>query len=418
MILSGAYQRNATDATGCVRLPHVWKVARRNTVIATLMSTIALDREICWNNPDPPYEEYRYPYYLRSGPDAWSELLEKLRAFATDRFVIVTDGAFPSHLAQAFKDQVSSIAPCTLLTFQGGEQAKDLLTVSQLGNEALRAGAIRSSVIIGLGGGLAGNVAGLLAGLFLRGARLVHIPTTLLAMSDSCLSLKQGVNSELGKNHFGLFKQPAFVWADLAYLRELPPREMQSALCELIKNVLALCPHCYDEVAAALRADGVYATAQIVRFIELCIEANCSVIRDYALEKHGAVVLEYGHTVGHALEMAAHGAIPHGLAVGMGMVVEARISHRLGMLTQCDVDTHLDLLQRNGVPTSIPASYGSEELLFLMSKDNKRGYLPPLPGTYDLVLLKQLGVPNTTGKTVLTQVDEPIVRAVLETSRI
>jgi 3-dehydroquinate synthetase len=418
MILSGASQRNPTNATGCVQKSHVWKVARRNTVIATLMSTIALDREIRWNNPDPPYEEYRYPYYLRSGPDAWSELLAKLRALATDRFVIVTDGAFPVHLAQAAREKISSIAPCTLLTFQGSEQAKNLLTVSQLGNEALRAGAIRSSVVIGLGGGLAGNVAGLLAGLFLRGARLVHVPTTLLAMSDSCLSLKQGVNSELGKNHFGLFKQPAFVWADLAYLRELPPREMQSALCELIKNVLALCPHRYDEVAAALRPDGMYAMVQIVRFIERCIEAKCSVMRDDALEKHGAVVLEYGHTVGHALEMAAHGAIPHGLAVGMGMMVAARISHRLGMLAQRDVDAHLDLLQRNGVPTRVPALYGSEELLFLMSKDNKRGYLPPLPGTYDLVLLKQLGVPNTTGKTVLTQVDEPIVRAVLETSRI
>jgi len=250
----------------------------------------------------------------------------------------VTDGAFPVHLAQALKDRVSSIATCTLLTFQGDEQAKNLLTVSQLGNEALRAGAIRSSVVIGLGGGLAGNVAGPLAGLFLPGARLVQIPTTLLAMSDSCLSLKQGVNSDLGKNHFGLFKQPAFVWADLAYLRELPPREIQSALCELIKNVLALCPHCYGEVAATLRPDGVYATAQIVRFIELCIEAKCSVMRDDALEKHGAVVLEYGHTVGHALEMAAHGAIPHGLAIGMGMVVEACISHRLGMLAQRDVD--------------------------------------------------------------------------------
>src|SRR6266700_1033088 len=242
MILSGAYQRNPTHATGSVQLLYAWKVARRNTVIATPISTMALDREIRWKNPDPPYEEYCYPYYLRSSPDAWSELMEKLRAFATDRFVIVTDGAFPFHLVQALKDRISSIAPSTLLSFQGGEQAKDLLTVSQLGNEALREGAIRSSVVIALGGGLAGNVAGLLAGLFLRGARLVHIPTTLLAMSDSCLSLKQGVNSEAGKNHFGQFYPPEFVWADLSYLRNLPTIDIRSALCELIKNVLAICP--------------------------------------------------------------------------------------------------------------------------------------------------------------------------------
>src|SRR6266699_4775775 len=117
MILSGAYQRNPTNATGSVQLLYVWKVARRKTVIATPISTIALDREIRWNNPDPPYEEYRYPYYLRSGPDALSELLEKLGTLATDRFVIVTDGTFPSHLAQAFREKISAIAPCTLLTF-------------------------------------------------------------------------------------------------------------------------------------------------------------------------------------------------------------------------------------------------------------------------------------------------------------
>src|SRR5260370_15637809 len=84
MILSGAYQRNPTHATGSVQLLYAWKVARRNTVIATPISTMALDREIRWKNPDPPYEEYCYPYYLRSSPDAWSELMEKLRAFATD----------------------------------------------------------------------------------------------------------------------------------------------------------------------------------------------------------------------------------------------------------------------------------------------------------------------------------------------
>jgi len=103
-----------------------------------------------------------------------------------------------------------------------GEHAKNLVTIHGLGNDAIRAGATRRSCIIALGGGLVGNVAGLLAALFFRGARLVHLPTTLLAMSDSCLSLKQGVNSDAGKNHFGQFYPPEFVWADLTYLRHLP----------------------------------------------------------------------------------------------------------------------------------------------------------------------------------------------------
>jgi 3-dehydroquinate synthase/2-deoxy-scyllo-inosose synthase len=349
--------------------------------------------------------------------DTWQELLTMLRRMEADRFVIVCDGGFPQLLADWVRDRVSEVAPCTLLRFDAGEQAKDLRTVYELGNAALRAGAMRSSVIIGLGGGLAGNIAGLLAGLFLRGARLVHVPTTLLAMSDSCLSLKQGVNSELGKNHFGMFYAPQFVWTNLSFLEELHPRQIQSALCELIKNVLAICPELFDEIATTLRPDARYSEAQLGHFIELCIDAKSSVMARDALEKHEAVVLEYGHSVGHALELASHGEVPHGLAVGVGMVVEATISRQLGLLPQPDLGAHLALLRANGAYLAVPTVYGTETLLTIMRKDNKRGYLPYVPGKIDLVLLEQLGRPNRTGKTVLTQIDEADVRSALETCR-
>jgi 2-deoxy-scyllo-inosose synthase len=378
---------------------------------------IDLDREISWTNPDPPHEEFRFPYYLRSGMASWQDMLTMLRHMEADRFVIVCDGGFPQSMAEWVRDLISKVAPCTLLKFNAGEMAKDLRTVYDLGNAALHAGAMRSSVIIGLGGGLAGNIAGLLAGLFLRGARLVHIPTTLLAMSDSCLSLKQGVNSDLGKNHFGMFYAPQFVWTNLSFLEALPPLQIQSALCELIKNVLAICPELFDEIATTLRPDARYSEAQLARFIELCIDAKSSVMARDALEKHEAVVLEYGHSVGHALELASHGEVPHGLAVGVGMVVEATISRRLGLLPQPDLGAHLALLRANGACTVVPTAYDTEALLSIVQKDNKRGYLPHVPGKVDMVLLEQLGRPNRTGKTVLTQVDEADVCSALETCR-
>jgi 3-dehydroquinate synthase/2-deoxy-scyllo-inosose synthase len=139
-------------------------------------------------------------------------------------------------------------------------------------------------------------------------------------------------------------------------------------------------------------------------------------MHDDALEKHDAVVLEYGHSVGHALEMASHGRIPHGLAIGIGMIVEATISNKLGLLSRADLNAHYELLQKNGAPTSIPPAYGVEELLEIMEKDNKRGYLPFVPGSYDIVLLKQLGDPNKSGRTIITQVGEPVVRDALEAS--
>jgi 3-dehydroquinate synthetase len=378
-------------------------------------ATIGLDREIHWSEHGS-LRTYSYPYHLRSG-DAWPELLGKLHALEADHFVLVTDAAFPVRPAEEAWMRLSSIGRCTLLTFQGGEHAKNLVTIHGLGNDAIRAGATRRSCIIALGGGLVGNVAGLLAALFFRGARLVHIPTTLLAMSDSCLSLKQGVNSDAGKNHFGQFYPPEFVWADLTYLRDLPTIEIQSALCELIKNVLAICPEHYDELASTLSQDGMYTEAQVQRFIALCIEAKCSVMGQDALEKQDAVILEYGHTVGHALELRSGGAIPHGLAVGMGMVVAARISHLLGMLSRQEEEAHRTLLRRNGAPTSIPLHVSAQELLELMAHDNKRGYLPPVHGKYDMVLLERLGVPHRTGGTVLMQVDEDTVRAGIEALR-
>lgn len=379
---------------------------------------LSLDREIRWKNPDPPQEEFSYSYHLRSGERAWSELVEMLGRFGADRFVIVSDDGFPRDRALAVRDRIATVAPCSLLTFEGREEAKNLLTVYELGNAALCEGATRSSVVVALGGGLTGNIAGLLAGLFLRGARLVHIPTTLLAMSDSCLSLKQGVNSEQGKNHFGMFYPCQFVWTNLSFLDALPPREIQSALCELIKNVLAICPQLYDEIAGVLRPDAVYSEAQLVRFIELCIDAKCSVMAEDALEKHQAVVLEYGHSIGHALELTSHGAVPHGLAVGVGMVVEATLSQRLGLLSRADLEAHYTLLRANGASMAIPQAYDVETLLAVMRNDNKRGYLPFVPGKMDIVLLRELGHPNRTGKTVLTQVDEVEVRAALEACRV
>ncbi len=198
----------------------------------------------------------RYPIYVRSGPASWPELAGLLARLHTDRFLLVTDGGLPPAAVQAIARGLAGLAPVTLLRVPAGERAKNLSTIDELAKEAFTSGATRMSVFVALGGGLAGNVAGLLAHLFLRGARLVHIPTTLLAMSDSVLSLKQAVNSPVGKNHLGAFHAPELVWSQLDCLATLPPPQIQAALCEAIKNIVAICPQRYDEMAARLRADG------------------------------------------------------------------------------------------------------------------------------------------------------------------
>ena len=367
-------------------------------------SVVALDREV-------RFGDVRYPIYVRSGDEAWAELGDLLAALRADRFLLVTDGGVPAPAVHAVGKLLEGLAPVTALHVPAGEQAKNLSTINDLAKQAFTSGATRMSVFVALGGGLAGNVAGLLAHLFLRGARLVHIPTTLLAMSDSVLSLKQAVNSDVGKNHLGAFHAPELVWSQLDCVATLAPDQVRAALCEAIKNVIAICPQRYEEMAARLRADAVYSQAELAWFIGMCIDAKQEVMAADPYEKGRALVLEYGHTVGHAAELVTGGAFSHGLAIGVGGLAAARIATMLGVGDPAVEQAHEALLLLNGAPTYFRGDFEAERLMRAIRLDNKRGYVPHRPGCIDMVLLAGLGRPCQAGGTLITQVPEDVVCA-------
>jgi len=348
----------------------------------------------------------RYSYYLRIRDDnaALRRLLTELEA---DRFVLVTDRKVPVRHVARMRAGVAAVAPCTVQVITPGEQAKTLAGVAELADAAIRAGVTRRSVIIGFGGGVAGNVAGLLAALLFRGIRLVHIPTTLLAMSDSVLSLKQAVNTSAGKNQLGAFHAPQFVWADLGYTKSLPPGQIRSAVCELVKNVLAIAPERYDWAAARLRPGADYTTWELAGFVEFCVDAKQRVMADDPRETGRALVLEYGHTIGHAVELLTPGGLSHGLAVGLGMLAAARIAGELGYLTASDQHAHRILLERAGAAAILPYRIPAKDVIAALRKDNKRGYRRPQPGAVDMILLDGLGSPHLDGGTCLTHVPDP-----------
>ncbi|MER6214335.1 2-deoxy-scyllo-inosose synthase [Streptomyces sp. NPDC001674] len=356
------------------------------------------------------FGDVRYDFHVRHGRAAWDDLGARLADLDADRFVVIADAGLPDAMVAAAELALSAVAPTLVLSAEADETRKHLTALDRLAEQALKSGITRRSVVVALGGGVVGNVAGLLAALLFRGVRLVHLPTTLLGMSDSVLSLKQAVNSRCGKNHLGTFHAPVLVWNNLDFLQSLPADEIRSALCEMIKNVLGIVPERYDEVASLLRTDGRYTPEVLTRFIDLCVDAKTAVMREDHTEKHEALVLEYGHTTGHAAELLTGGRLRHGYAIGIGMLAAARMSRELGLMDLSDELAHRRLLELNGAPTRLPAELGTDAILDAVRLDNKRGYVPGRSGALDFILLEALGRAHRPGGKLITQVDEDTVR--------
>ena len=354
----------------------------------------------------------RYTYYLRLREDA-ARLRQLLADLDADRFILLTDKKVPARHLARMHSRLSAVAPCTMQAVTPGEHAKTLAGVMDLADVAIRAGVTRRSVVVAFGGAQTVNVAGLLAALLYSGVRLVHIPTTLLAMCDSVLTLKQTVYSKEGRNHLGTFHAPQFVWADLEYTKSLTHTEIRSALGEMIKNVLAIAPDRYDWAAARLRPDAQYTTWEMADFAAFCIDAKQRVMTGDPHETGAALALEYGHTIGHAIEVLVPGGVSHGLAVGMGMLAAARVAGELGHLSASDQHAHRVLLERAGAPAVLPYRVPARDFLDLLHNDNKRGHRQPQPGTIDMILLDRLGSLHADGGAYLTHVpDRTAARAI------
>lgn len=360
---------------------------------------------------------YSYPIWVQDVPD-WQAFRQQMAETRADHFTLIADAGLPESLIASFYEHLKATGiPCLLVRLTSSEQAKTLDTVLALVAQArAHGGGTHQSCFVSLGGGVTGNIAGLAASLMVRGVRLIHIPTTLLAATDSILSLKQGVNvrtasGHLIKNLLGTFYAPERVLVYLSLWETLPSQEIRSGLCELVKNVVGIHPQHIDAVTALLRPEAVYTPEECHRIFAWCFAAKQEVMQDDAHEKGPALILELGHTFGHALE--SHRGVAHGLAVGLGMLVAAQISAARGLLKAEEVAQVMHLLQRNGAPTTLPADLDIEAILSLMRQDNKIGYLPRRPGFHVMVLLEHLGQPVMEQGLPLTYVAEQEVRAAI-----
>jgi 2-deoxy-scyllo-inosose synthase len=340
--------------------------------------------------------DHRYPFHVRA--DGWPELAERACRLEADRFAIVFDPRLPDGMHRAAVTCFSSLGvPVDSYPAPAGEDGKTPAAVQALMDAITSNRATRRTVLVALGGGLAGNVAGKAAAEILRGIRFVQLPTTPLAMSDSTLSGKQAVNGPYGKNHYGTFHWPEFVWCELGFLDGIPPDLYRQAWCELVKNVIGILPKRYDWTLERLRPAADYTHSEVVDLIDFCITAKTHVMRRDEHECREALVLELGHTFGHALELLTHGRVQHGYAIGLGLLVAAQVAVNAGYLNPSAMEAHRALLAANGPLPALPTGLPTSALIDVIRYDNKRGYLdapPPHPDFADMVLLEDLGRPR------------------------
>ncbi|WP_370370949.1 2-deoxy-scyllo-inosose synthase [Catenulispora sp. GP43] len=351
-----------------------------------------------------------FPY--RFGYDCVDRIAWSIGRLEPDRILVVTDDTVAGLHGDTLFPELAAHAPVEVISMPAGEGMKSQTTLASHLERCIAAGATRGSVVVSFGGGVPGNLAGLMAALLYRGVRLVHVPTTTVAAMDSTLSLKQAVNSAYGKNHIGTYHTPQGVFTDVRFLQTLPERERRSGLCEAVKNCLAIRPQAIEPMRELLASGTTNSAEALLWLLDEGLTAKTGVTAGDPKEQGRGLILEYGHTVGHAVELCdqrIRGAqgVSHGEAVALGMLAAARIGQALGTLSAPDVAVHDDLVALLGAASCLPSGVEPDEVVSRVGVDNKRGYLSVGPKEAAMVVLDGLGEP-------LGERDLPLVSVPME----
>lgn len=305
--------------------------------------------------------------------------------------------------------------PADLFVFPAGEWNKTRETWAALSDRMLAAHIGRDGAVIALGGGVVGDVAGFVAATYLRGIPYVQVPTTLLAMIDSSIGGKTGVDVPAGKNLLGAFHQPRLVVADLAVLSSLPAAQLAAGIVEAVKHGVIADAEYFDFLEREQRAIGAKDLAALERVVRRSVEIKAAVVAADERETGGGrrAILNFGHTVGHAVEATAKFTVPHGEAVAIGMAYEARLAEAMRLAERGTAERIRRLLERYQLPLELPEAAAVDDLVAAMAFDKKaRG------GTVRFALPQAIGTMHGDpdhGWTVA--VPEELVRETLATAQ-
>jgi len=276
--------------------------------------------------------------------------IDSLLPKTAKRAVIVTQ----KEIGFVVKPKIDS----TTVLIGNGEQHKNLQTIEMLSQKFAEIGLTRNDVVIGLGGGMVTDVAGFAAASWHRGTPVLHVSTSLVGMVDAAIGGKTGVNIDQGKNLVGAFWQPCAVVCDLDAIKTLPEREMRCGLGEVAKYHF-------------LTGDDLLALEMPQR-IARCVEIKAKIVAADERESGGRALLNYGHTLAHALERSSNFSLAHGEAVAVGMIYAAHLAHVLQRISQARVEEHYKVIgQTYGLKVKPDERVNRKELIELMRHDKK-----------------------------------------------
>jgi 3-dehydroquinate synthase len=289
------------------------------------------------------------------------------------RYALITDSNVQPLHAGKVESQFES-GQLEVLTIPAGESSKTRETWSRLTDQMLAKGFGRDSAVIALGGGVVGDLAGFVAATFMRGIPVVQVPTTLIAMVDASIGGKTAVDTPAGKNLVGTFHPPATVLIDPYLLATLPLRELRAGFAEVVKHcVIADEPYLREVVSSAAELlstngpRGDRMLSLIVRNVEIKADVVSRDEREEGLRK----ILNFGHTIGHAVELVSGFTLLHGEAVAIGMALESGLAERIGLAQPGTAATVIRALQAAGLPTALPPGFEADAVIEAMRSDKK-----------------------------------------------
>jgi 3-dehydroquinate synthase len=253
------------------------------------------------------------------------------------------------------------------------EEAKSFKTLAAIFDELLENEFERSSGIVALGGGVVGDVAGFAAAAYMRGIQFVQVPTTLLAQVDSSIGGKTGINHPNAKNLIGAFHQPRLVWTDVSTLSSVPDRELRSGLAEIIKYAIIADPELLQLLPEDCSSFSSLSIENLTEIISRCCSIKAKIVEEDEKEQGVRSILNYGHTIGHALEsLTGYGYYTHGEAIAIGMTAAARISLAINATDYEMTQSQETIIKNVGLPTTIDRPTPPGDILYNLNKDKKR----------------------------------------------